>query len=70
MHVKMFLKRIAQVARERGRKFHKWLKQELLELYHMFEEYTQLPTVKTKKLKSQDISNAIYQSSKTHILLQ
>ena len=47
-HVKMRLKSIAQVAWERGRKFHKSLKQELPELYNMLEEYTQLPIVKTK----------------------
>ena len=44
MHVKMSLKSIAQVAWERGRNFHK----ELPELYNMFEEYTQLPIVKTR----------------------
>ena len=47
-HVKMRLKSIAQVAWEHGRKFHKRLKQGLPELYNMFEEYTQLPIVKTK----------------------
>ena len=47
MHVKMRLKSIAQVAWERGRKFHKGLKQGIPELYNMFEEYTQLPIVKT-----------------------
>ena len=48
MHVKMRLKSIAQVAWERGRNFHKRLKQELPELYNMFDEYTQLPIVKTR----------------------
>ena len=46
MHLKMRLKSIAQVAWERGRKFHKRLKQEIPELYNMFEEYTKLPIVK------------------------
>ena len=31
-----------------GRNFHNKLKQELPDLYNMFEEYTQLPIVKTK----------------------
>ena len=48
MHVKMRLKSIAQVAWECGRKLHKRLKQGLPELYNMFDEYTQLPIVKTK----------------------
>ena len=37
-----------QVSWERGRKFYKRLKQGLPELYNMFEEYTQLPNVKTR----------------------
>ena len=48
MHIKMHLKSIAQVAWERGRNFHRRLKQGLPDLYNMFEEYTQLPIVKTK----------------------
>ena len=48
MYVKMCLKSIAQVAWERGRKFHKKLKQGLPDLYTMFEENTKLPIVKTK----------------------
>ena len=48
MHVKMRLKRIGQVAWERGRKFHKNLKHGLPDLYNMFEEYTKLPIVKPK----------------------
>ena len=48
MHVKMRLKSIVQVAWERGRNFHRRLKQGLPDLYNMFEEYTQLPIFKTK----------------------
>ena len=48
MHVKMRLKSIAQVAWECGRNFHKKLKQELPDLYNMFEEYAKLPIVNTK----------------------
>ena len=48
MHVKMHLKSTAQVAWERGRKFHKTLKQRSPDLYNMFEEYSLLPSMNTK----------------------
>ena len=51
MHVNMRLKSIAQVAWERGRNFHKRLRQCLPDLYNMFEEYTQLPIAKTKNTR-------------------
>ena len=39
------------MAWERDRNFHKRLKQELPELYNMFDEYTKLTIVKTRNSK-------------------
>ena len=69
MHVKMRLKSIAQVAWERGRNFHRRLKQGLPDLYNMFEEYKQLPIAKTKNSRTRILTNAICQGSQPHILL-
>ena len=44
----MHLKSTAQVAWERGRKFHKTLKQRSPDLYNIFEEYSLLPSMNTK----------------------